>query len=104
MTISITRVIYVALAALIAVAIWVLMKSSTPVQEVEADPSAVRRKPRTRYAELVAARRDVERQIEQLERRGGYTRSSEFSNETLVNLRAIRDQIETELSELKASQ
>ena len=104
MTLSITRVIYVALAALVAVAVWVLMKSGTPVQEVEANTSAVRRKPRTRYAELVAARRNVERQIEQLERRGGYTRSSEFSNETLANLRAIRDQIETELSELKASQ
>jgi hypothetical protein len=104
MTISITRLIYVAMAALVAMAVWVLTKTGKPAGAEGVESGAAACKPHTRYAELVAARRDVERRIERLQLYSDARGGSEFSHETLESLRAIRAGIEAELAELQGGQ
>ena len=93
--ISITRLMVVAMVGLAALAVWVFRKTGDP------DPAheeAAPRKPRSRYAELCAARREVERRMEDLRVMGH--RTSEFRTETLEHLRAIHAEIEAQLAAL----
>jgi len=95
MVISEDRLIYVGLAALVALAIWFFIKTgySPPTEEKPYRPSNT--DPQT--AELLRARKTVQRQIEVQEsiRRG----RGDFSDEGLSQLKAILEEIEAELQE-----
>ena len=91
--ISITRLIAVAAMALAALAVWLFRKTGDPDPARDAGARAPH-KPRTRYAEICAARREVERRMEDLRLSH---RGSEFRSETLEHLRAIHAEIEVQL-------
>ena len=95
--ISTVRVIAVAAVALIALAVWLFRETGDPdPAHTEAPPH----KPRTRYAELVAARREMERQMDDL--RYGHGRyCDEYRAENLTHLRALHAEIEVQLDALR---
>ena len=98
--IPITRLVMVAAAVLVALAVWVFLKSGDPDPAHAAKKT---RKPQTRYAELVAARREVERRMEDLRLgRSGYRSDvCVIRDETFEQLRAIHAEIEAQLKALK---
>lgn len=91
----------VAIAAAAALAAWLFIKTSDPDPAHKPSDRWSERKPRTRYAELVAARREVERRMEDLRGGGLYYRHSEFKDETFQQLCALHAEIEAQLKDLK---
>ena len=104
--ISISRLFVVAIAALIALAVWLFRETGDPDPAHEHDPAhenvpQAARKPRTRYAELIAARREVERRMDDLRFSRGYRGGvSGLRDETMQQLRAIHAEIEAQLKDL----
>lgn len=93
---SVTRSIAVALILLVAGAVWFFQKTGNPV------PGEKRAQhPRSRAGALLAARKDVLRQIENAQRGGVRPTDSSLKRQTLGDLRAILEEIETELRELE---
>ena len=104
--ISIPRLITVAVLALIALAVWLFRQPGDPGRDPDSGSSAetvsTDRKPRTRYAELIAARREVERRMDDLTQSRSYRGGvSGFRDETMQQLRAIHAEIEAQLEALK---
>jgi hypothetical protein len=103
--ISVLRLVVVGFAALAVVAVWFFRETGDP--DPAHKPSGVLpdRKSRSRYAELVAARREVERRMDDLRLSRSYYRGgvSGFRDETMQQLRAIHAEIEAQLKELKAN-
>ena len=97
---SITRIVYVALALLAAGAVWFFRETGDPNA---ADDAAKRMpRPRSRQGELLAARKDVLRQIENAQKTGVWSRDSSLKRQSLSDLRAVLEEIETELRELES--
>ena len=98
MEFSVDRAIYVGLAALVGLAIWFgWVTGFTP------HPDQLKRRSSTdpRSAELLRARKNVVRQIEQ--ERSYSRRGVGYSSERLQRLTAILEEIEAELSEQKTA-
>ena|SRR6185312_12217353 len=99
--ISISRLAVVAVLALIALAVWLVRNTGDP--DPAHEKTAATHQPRTRYGELVAARREVERRMDDLRFSRGYRGGvSGFRDETMQQLTAIHAEIEAQLEALKA--
>ena len=98
--ISIPRLAVVAVLALIALAVWLFRKTGDPDPTQEKAPAP--HQPHTRYGELVAARREVERRMDDLRFSRSYRGDvSGFRDETMQQLRTIHAEIEAQLEALK---
>jgi hypothetical protein len=99
--ISIPRLAVVAALALIVLGIWLFRETGDP-DPVHEETARAPHKPRTRYAELCAARREVERRMDDLRFSPGYRGGvSGFRDETMQQLTAIHAEIEAQLEALK---
>ncbi len=96
---SVTRIVYVALALLAAGAVWFFRETGDPNA---ADAAKRMPRPRSRQGELLAARKDVLRQIENAQRAGVWRTDSSLKRQSLSDLRAILEEIEAELRELES--
>lgn len=102
--ISITRLVVVGFAVLAALTVWVFRKTGDPDPAHKKPDLWRERKPPTRYAELVAARREVERRMDDLQFSRGYRGGvSGLRDETMAQLRAIHAEIEAQLEALKTN-
>ena len=102
--ISITRLVTVAIVALAGLAVWLFTKTGDPDPAHQTHDATRARKPRSRYAELVAARREVERRMDDLRFSRGYRGGvSGLRDETMEHLRAIHAEIEAQLEALKTN-
>jgi hypothetical protein len=96
---SVTRIVYVALALLVAGAVWFFRETGEPGA---VDAAAERKsRPLSRQGELLAVRKDVLRQIEKAQRTGVWNADSSLKRQSLADLRAILEEMETELRELE---
>ena len=88
-------------AVLAAGAVWFFRETGDPNA---ADAAKRMPRPRSRQGELLAARKDVLRQIENAQRAGVWRTDSSLKWQSLADLRAILEEIETELRELGPEQ
>ena len=102
---SITRAIIAAVAMLIALLAWFFLKTGDPNAKLSEDSGGIIRRRRTRSGELLATRKKVQRQIEQLENPvRGRDRHAVMARQSLSDLRDILKEIDAELRELDAGQ
>ncbi|HXS05661.1 MAG TPA: hypothetical protein VN723_02640 [Rhizomicrobium sp.] len=102
--ISILRLIVVAFAGLAAGTVWFFRTTGDPDSAHKKPDLWSERKPRSRYAELVAARREVERRMDDLRFSRGYRGDvSGLRDETMEQLRAIHAEIEAQLEALRSA-
>jgi hypothetical protein len=91
---SIARTIYVALAGLVVLAIWIVRETGDPVKD---NPPARRL---SRRGELLKTHKTVQRQIEALETGYG-RRSSGLREQSLHDLHDILREVDAELAALE---